>query len=172
MVARYAAVPRWQVSALCAAGCGLAALRVSGPVAMAAVALVLWCVCLSLIDLRIRRLPNSLTVTGAAVIGAFAVAADRWEAAALGAGLLAGAYLLGRLAGAGFGGGDVKLAVGLGGVTAMAGGQVWLWSAVGALILTAVAGLWRGCRARRAGIPVPHGPSMCVASLITLAALG
>lgn len=170
------------VQPLCSAGCGAAALTAQGPALAAGAALVLWCVCVSVIDLRTLRLPNMLTGLGAAGVAAVAVATGRWQAAALGAGMLAGLYLLARIVGGasgmgGFGGGDVKLAVGLGGATAMAGGHVWLAAALGALLLTAVVGaVLAGLRRGRRGVVehrmLPHGPSMCLATLIALAALG
>lgn len=182
VIRRYCEAERGPVQALAAAGCAMAAMCASGMALIAAIALVLWCVCLSVIDLHTMRLPNPLTGVGAVGVGLVAAASGRWPAAAVGAGLLAGLYLLGLVlavaaGNVGFGGGDVKLAVGLGGATGMAGGQVWLWAAVGALVLTAAAGLWRrrrrgGAGARGLGGQLPHGPSMCLASLISLGALG
>jgi leader peptidase (prepilin peptidase)/N-methyltransferase len=61
---------------------------------------------------------------------------------------------------AGLGAGDVKLAVALGALTGTFGFAVWL---IGAPLLTAVAGAIAVLRGR--GTLVPHGPSMCVASL-------
>lgn len=176
------AAARRQMRVWAAVGCAAAAICASGMALVLAVALVLWCVCLCVIDLHTMRLPNPLTGAGAAGVGLVAAASGRWPAAAVGAALLAGLYLLGlvvaRAAGSvGFGGGDVKLAVGLGGATGMAGGQVWLLAALGALVLTAAAGLWlrwrqRGDEPCGVGRQMPHGPSMCLASLISLGALG
>jgi leader peptidase (prepilin peptidase)/N-methyltransferase len=65
------------------------------------------------------------------------------------------------------GAGDVKLALGLGGLTGIAGVEVWALAALAAPLLTAawamVALVWRGERT------VPHGPSMCLATAAALA---
>ena len=77
-----------------------------------------------------------------------------------GAAALAGVYLLVHLvAPTAMGGGDVKLAIGLGGLAGCFGVDVWFLAAIAAPLLTAVA----ACRsvARRT---VPHGPSMSVAT--------
>jgi leader peptidase (prepilin peptidase)/N-methyltransferase len=59
------------------------------------------------------------------------------------------------------GAGDVKLAIGVGGLTGCFGVEVWFLAALGApLLTTLVAAL-----ALLGGIhTVPHGPSMCLAS--------
>ncbi|MFF0813908.1 prepilin peptidase [Rhodococcus sp. NPDC003318] len=128
-----------------------------------------WCAWLSVSDLRTRRLPNAVTLPGAAVILAAAAVGDHLRPALVGGCLLAGGYLLVHLARpAAMGGGDVKLALGLGAVTAMAGPQAWLAAAVGAFVVTACV----GGALRLAGRPVahlPHGPSMCLVSLLALA---
>ena len=129
-----------------------------------------WLAVLSVYDIRERRLPNWLTIPGAAVVLAMATAAGRGVPALLGAIGLAGLYLAVHLiAPAAMGAGDVKLAVGLGGLTGAFGFDVWALAALAAPLLTAV---W-ACRAiiRRSGSTVPHGPSMCLATLIA-AALG
>ena len=75
-----------------------------------------WLAVLSVYDIRERRLPNWLTMPGAAVILAVAAAAGRGVPALLGAVALAGLYLVVHLlAPAAMGAGDVKLAAGLGG---------------------------------------------------------
>ena len=61
------------------------------------------------------------------------------------------------------GAGDVKLALGLGALTGAFGADVWLLGAVGAPALTALFGLLARVRT------LPHGPSMCVASLAAAA---
>jgi leader peptidase (prepilin peptidase)/N-methyltransferase len=61
------------------------------------------------------------------------------------------------------GAGDVKLALGLGGVTGAAGVEVWVAAAFGAPLLTLV---WAVLSRRRV---VPHGPSMCLATALSLA---
>jgi len=111
-----------------------------------------WLAVLSCYDLWQRRLPNVLTLPGAAVILPAA------------AGALAGAYLLVHLASpAGMGAGDVKLAIGLGGLAGCFGAGVWLLAALGAPLLTVV---WAALQGRAA---VPHGPSMCAATAVAVA---
>lgn len=126
---------------------------------MLAAAVLAWMGVLCVCDVRQRRLPNWLTLPGAGVILLFAAA-------------LAGVYLLVHLAlPAAMGAGDVKLAIGLGGLTGCFGVEVWFLAALAAPLLTAVCGVmvtpW-GVRT------LPHGPSMCVASLgaVGLALLG
>ncbi len=60
------------------------------------------------------------------------------------------------------GAGDVKLALGLGSLTACFGGDVWLLAAIGAPVLTAAIGIV--ARLGWSAAFVPHGPSMCAAS--------
>src|SRR5271166_933505 len=112
-----------------------------------------WLAMLSCYDIRERRLPDALTLPGSAVIlAACAVAGP-------GAAALAGLYLLVHLvAPAGMGGGDVKLAIGLGGLTGCFGSAVWFLAALAAPLLTVLLAVVRGERT------VPHGPSMCVAT--------
>lgn len=132
-------------------------------------AVVIWSTALCVVDLRQRRLPNWLTLPGAGMILIAALVAGRGGAAMLGGGLLCGLYLVIHLADpGGLGGGDVKLAVGLGALTGALGDAVWVLAAVGAPILTAAAGVVSLSRGR--GGAVPHGPSMVLASL-TAAAL-
>lgn len=158
--------------------------------------LVLWCCALSVSDIRARRLPNSLTGWGAVAVLGYAFAGGRFGAAAAGSVLLAVPYLLVHLARpAAFGAGDVKLAVGLGAATGMGGGSVWVWAALTAPLLTGFVGAgvlaarWASDRRRTGdpgtrrpgGIPsyrarspddpaptVPHGPSMCAATVVAL----
>jgi leader peptidase (prepilin peptidase)/N-methyltransferase len=162
-----------------AAGLGPAALLITFA---ARSALVLWCVVLSVIDLRERRLPNVLTATGAAGVLGFAAATGRGGAAITGALLLALPYLACHLlAPAAFGAGDVKLAVGLGGAAACGGAQAWVWAAITAPILTALLGgaylvhrhivMHRpgpNARASPGDSAVPHGPAMCLSTLAAL----
>lgn len=130
---------------------------------MAAAAVLTWLVALSLYDVRERRLPNWLTVPGAAAVLVAAAAAGRGGPALVGAVALAGLYLLVHLiAPAGMGAGDVKLAVGVGGLTGAFGFEVWALAAIAAPLLTAVVACV--AVARRAETTVPHGPSMCVAT--------
>ena len=131
-------------------------------------AVVAWAVALSVIDLTRRRLPNILTLPGAAAILIGCALFGRGPAALLGAVALGTVYLAVHLVDpAGMGGGDVKLAVGLGALTGALGTPVWLLAALGAPLLTAVAGTIAALRARGRGIP--HGPSMCAASLLAAA---
>ncbi len=140
----------------------------AGPVVL------VWLVVLSGYDIRQRRLPNALTLPGAAVILAVAYVTGRGLPALAGAAALAGVYLLVHVAApAAMGGGDVKLAIGLGALTGSFGVGVWVLAAIAAPLLTAlwgiVAALRRlmspAMRLRRSGWTVPHGPSMCVASV-------
>lgn len=122
-----------------------------------------WMVALCVYDLRERRLPNWLTLPGAAAILLAAVALHRGAAALTGAVALFGLYLLIHLLSPrAMGGGDVKLALGLGALTGMFGADVWVLAAIGAPLLTA--GYAAVALMRRAGRTVPHGPSMCLAS--------
>ena len=124
-------------------------------------AVLAWAVALSAIDIRHRRLPNVLTLGGAVAVPAAAALSGRGLPAAAGALALGAIYLLVHLvAPAAMGAGDVKLALGLGALTAAFGTDVWALAALAAPLLTALLGLARG----RAG-PVPHGPAMCLASL-------
>ncbi|WP_425437020.1 prepilin peptidase [Mycobacterium aquaticum] len=134
---------------------------------MAVGVVLAWLLALCVYDIRQQRLPNWLTLPGSAVILSAAVLFGHGAAAIAGAVALVVAYLLVHLAApAALGGGDVKLAVGVGALTGIFGPDVWVLAALGAPLLTAV--LAAGAAIR--GIPtVPHGPSMCVA---TAAAIG
>ena len=123
-----------------------------------------WAAALSVVDIRVRRLPNALTLGGAVAILAAATLSGHGAPAWLGSVVLAGVYLVVHLAApTGLGAGDVKLAIGLGALTGALGPEVWGLAALGAPILTAAAGI-AGVLGGRRG-PVPHGPSMCAASL-------
>ncbi|MFI5717020.1 prepilin peptidase [Nocardia sp. NPDC051750] len=150
-----------------------------------------WCAALSCCDIRSRRLPNPLTVTGAAAVLIYAGLTGHFWTALRGAGLLAIPYLVMHLLWpAALGAGDVKLAVSLGAAAALGGAQSWMWSALAAPLFTAAAGiglvvgrhtaprLFRTIRpagpvrARSPGsatTTVAHGPSMCAATLLGLA---
>jgi leader peptidase (prepilin peptidase)/N-methyltransferase len=65
------------------------------------------------------------------------------------------------------GAGDVKLAIGIGGLTATFGSDVWLLAALGAPVLTA--GWALAMLVRRSERTVPHGPSMCLAAVMATA---
>jgi leader peptidase (prepilin peptidase) / N-methyltransferase len=125
-------------------------------------------VALSTYDLRYRRLPNWLTLPGAAAIGLYGALTGRGWAAVAGAAALCGLYLVAYLVNSrAMGGGDVKLAVGLGGLTGMFGADVWALAAIGAPVLTAAYAA--AVLLRRGGRTVPHGPSMCLSSVAAVA---
>ncbi|MGO8967249.1 prepilin peptidase [Mycobacterium sp.] len=129
---------------------------------------LLWMAVLSAYDVTQRRLPNVLTLPGAGAIVVGAVVAGHGTAAFSGAAALTTVYLLVHLvAPTAMGAGDVKLAIGLGALTGCFGAEVWFLAAIGAPLLTAVLGTvaWLGWSAKA----VPHGPSMCLA---TVAAVG
>jgi leader peptidase (prepilin peptidase)/N-methyltransferase len=126
-----------------------------------------WLVALSCCDIRARRLPNALTLPGAAVILLAAGFAGRGLPALAGAAALAAVYLLVHLASpAAMGAGDVKLAVGLGGLAGCFGVGVWFLAALVAPLLTALLGL--AVRAGTGALTVPHGPSMCLATAVAV----
>ncbi|MCW1959728.1 MAG: A24 family peptidase [Mycobacterium sp.] len=131
-------------------------------------AVLAWALALVVVDLTQRRLPNLLTVPGAVVILLGATACGQGASALLGAAVLGSVYLVVHLVDpAGLGGGDVKLAVALGALTGALGSAVWVLAALAAPVFTAVAGTVAAlCRRGRV---VPHGPSMCVASLLAAA---
>jgi leader peptidase (prepilin peptidase)/N-methyltransferase len=128
-----------------------------------AVVLVLaWLTVLSCYDVRQRRLPNLLTLPGAAAVVLGAAAAGRGLPALGGALALAGLYLLVHLiAPAAMGAGDVKLAIGCGGLAGCFGAEVWFLAALAAPLMTGLCGVvGLACGVRT----VPHGPSMCLAT--------
>ncbi|OBJ90760.1 A24 family peptidase [Mycobacterium asiaticum] len=127
---------------------------------IAAATLVLaWMAVLCCFDIRQRRLPNALTLPGAGVILVGAVLAGHGGPALAGAAALTATYLVVHLIAPGsMGAGDVKLAVGLGGLAGCFGADVWFLAAIAAPLLTASIAV--ACRAR----VVPHGPSMAVAT--------
>ena len=134
------------------------------------VVVIAWLTALSIYDIRERRLPNFLTLPGAAAILGVAAVVGRGLPALVGAAALALLYLVVHLlAPAAMGAGDVKLAVGVGALTGAFGFHVWVLAALVAPLLTAV---WAVVAViRRTGSAVPHGPSMCLASAaaVTLA---
>ncbi|MGW4370241.1 prepilin peptidase [Nocardia takedensis] len=139
------------------------------PVAIAL--LLTWCAGLCWFDLRVRRLPNALTGIGALVVLLHAAYTGRLRVAAVGGALLCLSYLLVHLAvPAALGAGDVKLAFGLGAIAAMDGARAWVAAALAAPLLTAAAGIAL-LTARRAERQVPHGPSMCLATLLAVLAI-
>jgi leader peptidase (prepilin peptidase) / N-methyltransferase len=130
---------------------------------LAGVAVGLWLAALTVCDLRVRRLPNVLTLPGAIAVAAAAAVSGRGTAAAVGALALAGAYLLVHLVSpAAMGAGDVKLALGVGALSGSLGAGAWVLAALAAPLLTA---LW-GMLSRRSVLP--HGPAMCLATAVAV----
>ncbi|MGA5540678.1 prepilin peptidase [Mycobacterium sp. NPDC051198] len=126
-----------------------------------------WLLALSGYDIAERRLPNWLTLPGAVLILIVAAAVGRGGAAVTGALALSVLYLVVHLVTPrSLGGGDVKLAIGLGAMTGAFGIDVWLLAALAAPLLTAVLALGAAIRGERT---VPHGPSMCTASAVAVA---
>ncbi|PBJ51907.1 prepilin peptidase, partial [Mycobacterium avium] len=116
----------------------------------AAGAVLTWLAVLSCYDIRQHRLPNALTLTGAAAILAAAGLAGRGPSALAGAAALAAIYLLVHaVAPGGMGAGDVKLALGVGALTGCGGVGVWFLAALAAPLLTVLVGVL--ARVRRAG---------------------
>lgn len=131
---------------------------------IAAVCVLVWLAALSIYDIRDRRLPNWLTLPGAAVIVAAAALHGRGASAALGAVVLFTLYTVVHLTSpAAMGAGDVKLAIGIGALTGAFGGDVWVLATLGAPLLTALLAIVAVLR--RTGPTVPHGPSMCLAAV-------
>jgi leader peptidase (prepilin peptidase)/N-methyltransferase len=122
-----------------------------------------WLVALSAYDIRERRLPNYLTLPGAAVVLIGAAVAGRGGPALLGGATLFAVYLVVHLlTPTAMGAGDVKLAIGVGALTGSFGVDVWAVSALAAPLLTGALALVAVIR--RVESTVPHGPSMCAAS--------
>ncbi|MGC0363970.1 leader peptidase (prepilin peptidase)/N-methyltransferase [Rhodococcus sp. 27YEA15] len=138
--------------------------------------LLWWCTTVSAVDVTVRRLPNVFTMPGYAGVLLWAAVVDQLGAALVGSAMLAGVHLTMYLVSPGsIGAGDVKLALALGGSTAMLGSQVWLGAAALAPVLTATAGAVT-VLARRRGpcgerTSLPHGPSMCAATMTSYIAL-
>ncbi|CAM3184771.1 prepilin peptidase [Mycobacterium intermedium] len=135
-----------------------------------AVAVLAWLVALSRYDLSQRRLPNRLTLSGAVAILLAAMVCGRGPRALAGAAALTAVYLLVHLvAPHAMGAGDVKLAIGVGGLTGSFGPDVWFLAAIGAPLLTALVGAAAATRGVQA---VPHGPSMCLATVAAILLCG
>lgn len=127
----------------------------------------MWMVALIAYDVRCRRLPNWLTLPGFGAIVIVAVASGHGAAAVLGAAVLSAVYLLAHLTSpTAMGAGDVKLALGLGALTGCFGGDVWFLAALGGPLLTGAIAVVAALR--RSGPSVPHGPSMCLASVAAI----
>lgn len=164
---------------LCAAGGAVAATAPSWQLVLVSAVFTWWCVCAGTVDVLVRRLPNVLTLGGAVVILVAATAAGRGGVALVGAVLLAGPVLAAHLASPrSLGAGDVKLGIGLGAVAGLGGAEVWTIAALVPPVLTAIAGAALSLRQRLRNGPaatpivVPHGPSMCAATLLALVVAG
>jgi len=132
-------------------------------VGVAGVCALVWLAVLSVYDIRQRRLPNWLTMPGAAVIIGAATVHGRAVPAMLGAVALFAVYAVVHLVSpAAMGAGDVKLAIGIGALTGTFGSGVWILATLGAPLLTA--GWAVVAVLHRSGRTVPHGPSMCLAA--------
>jgi leader peptidase (prepilin peptidase) / N-methyltransferase len=132
------------------------------------VSVLVWLAALSVYDVRARRLPNWLTMPGAAGVLAVAAVHGRGVPALLGAVALFAVYAVVHLVSpTAMGAGDVKLAIGIGGLTAAFGSDIWLLAALAAPVLTA--GWALVTLARRSEKTVPHGPSMCLAAVMATA---
>jgi leader peptidase (prepilin peptidase)/N-methyltransferase len=135
---------------------------------VAGVCVLGWFAALTVYDVRQRRLPNALTLPGAAVVVAVAVVTGRGVPALIGALALALFYLgVHLVAPAGMGAGDVKLAIGIGALTGYFGVDAWVLAALGAPVLTATWAVAVAFRGRES--TVPHGPSMCAAAAVAVA---
>ncbi|WP_084348801.1 A24 family peptidase [Rhodococcus sp. 1163] len=129
-----------------------------------------WCSVLACIDVGCRRLPNPLTGAGAFVVLLLGAFSGDIAPMLVGAAALFGSYLLVHVClPMAFGAGDVKLAWPLGGVAAMAGLDTWALVAILPPLLTGLVGVTMTALGRR-DCTVPHGPSMCVSTLLALAA--
>lgn len=131
--------------------------------------LTLFAVPLAAVDLKHRRLPDALTLSAAATLG-LAVAVigmttrNLWLVGSAGLGAIAFFschWCVHRVRPGSLGAGDVKLAVGLGGVLGSVGWPAVIVGSVLAGVTTAalaMLGRIAGIRAWRAG--VPHGPGL------------
>ena len=135
---------------------------------MLGVGIVVWAVTLAVIDLRVRRLPDLLTLPAAVVAVILAVANGVPAAVTGGLGwflLCVVPGLLSRRLVAG--GGDAKLALSLGTVAAGVGGVYgWLLAVGAASVVTLLLGLVPVVR-RHEGHDahgLPHGPGMLLAT--------
>jgi len=126
---------------------------IGGSAAAAATGIVLaWSVLLCVYDVRVRRLPDALTVPPAVAV----TVACLWHPP-LAWGLVWPAWYL--LVGRGIGGGDIKLAVPLGVALAAVGGALGVIAGIGLSgLLTVGVAVASGSRS------VPHGPSMLCAA--------
>lgn len=163
-------VPSWQPSGLSwLVGVGWGVVPATGA-GGSALLLTWWCSCLASVDIGSRRLPNLLTAVGAVAVLGYGVLVGTLADVVIGGGALFGVYLAVHLIlPKSFGGGDVKLAFALGGVAASVGIDAWVLAALLAPLLTGVLGILMTV-GRTSRTSVPHGPSMCAATLLALAA--
>ncbi|BAU95973.1 signal peptidase [Corynebacterium suranareeae] len=128
-----------------------------------------WCVVLSAIDLKIRRLPDALTLPGAALINLWALfVSPSWI---MGGVMWAGVYLLTAVMLGGIGGGDIKFALGLGTAVASVGFDALLVAIVGSsLISVLLCGILATVKGVKYAKIIPHGPSMVIASACSFVA--
>ncbi|TCN58044.1 leader peptidase (prepilin peptidase)/N-methyltransferase [Rhodococcus sp. SMB37] len=184
LTARLSGVEPWRgaCEAACAAG-GALATTTTWPETAALALLMWWCVCCSGVDVLVQRLPNVLTLGGGLTVVTIGACAGHGRAAAVGAALLTATMLTAHLLFArSLGAGDVKLAIGLGGAAGVAGAQAWMIALLLPPLLTAVVGslvlLYRRFERVSSGerssgsTVVPHGPSMCVATVLAVLAAG
>jgi leader peptidase (prepilin peptidase) / N-methyltransferase len=112
-------------------------------------------------------------VPGAVGVLGYAGATGGWQRACMGAAFLTVIYLAVHLIGRDtLGAGDVKLAMGLGAAAGLGGTATWTLAAVTAPILTVIIGLVVPAIRRSRHVRLPHGPSMCAATLVALAVAG
>lgn len=166
-------VVRWAGGGAAALGAAAVAAGAPGPgVATGLGLLGGWCVLLAGADLAARRLPDVLTLPGAGVALLLTAGAGRGWAALLGALALAGPHLVVHLlAPRALGAGDGKLALGLGAAAGACGPDAWLLAAVGAPLLTGLAGVALvGLRRCSRSAALPHGPGMCLATCLVVVA--
>jgi leader peptidase (prepilin peptidase)/N-methyltransferase len=158
--------------------CALAALRFGASAELPAfVFLTLAGVLLAVIDLQHRLLPDRVVLPslgiGALLLAVAAFARDDWPAlgrAALGAGVLFGVFLvLARIAPAGMGMGDVKLAALLGLYLGWLGWGAVLLGAVAGFVVQAVLALVL-LASRRVGLrsELPFGPAMLLGAALVI----
>ena len=123
----------------------------------------LWCAVLGVIDIKYRRLPDALTLSGALLINLWALTTHpQWM---LGGLFWAGIYFLTAVLVGGIGGGDIKFALGLGTAVAALGMQALMVAIVGSsLISVLLGGIFAAVKGVKMPKFIPHGPSMVIAS--------
>jgi leader peptidase (prepilin peptidase)/N-methyltransferase len=127
-----------------------------------------WSAALVVTDLRVRRLPDPLTLSGALVAVGWAFVVGQPWAVTGGLGWYLVCALPGRLSGRlRVGGGDAKLGLALGTAVATAGPVAWL-TAVGASGILTLGTLTLPAVRRAGRDRLPHGPGMIVAAWAVL----